>query len=112
MSRTRAELRFKVLAILTSGDVGQEPSGEDAAAIDKYIDDAIDELSAKNIVYVQDADDVPGELFSNLAEYVANAAADEFAGKMDKDKKRYLENELRVIARQMPGYGPQEVVYF
>jgi hypothetical protein len=35
MSRTRAELRFKVLAIITGGDVGQEPSAEDADAIDK-----------------------------------------------------------------------------
>lgn len=112
MSRTRAELRFKVLAIITGGDVGQEPSGEDAAAIDRYIDDAIDELSAKNIVAIQDADDIPNDTFSNLAEYVANAAADEFGGKMDKEKKRYIENELRVISRQTPGYGPQEVEFF
>lgn len=110
MSRTRAELRFKVLAILEGG--GQTPAAEDANAIDRYINDAIDELSAKSIVYVQDADDIPNDLFSNLAEYVANAAADEFGGKMDKDKKRYIENELRVIARQVPGYGPQTAEYF
>lgn len=112
MARTRADLRFKALAILTGGDVGQSPSDEDAADLDKYIDDAVEELSAKSIVTIQDVDAIENSLFSNLAAFVANAAADEFGGKMDKDKKRYLENELRVIARQIPGYGPQEVTYF
>lgn len=112
MPRTRAELRFKALAIFTGGDVGQAPSDEDAADIDKYIDDAIDELSAKTIVTITNPDEIENALFSNLAAYVANAAADEFGGRMDKDKKLYLENELRVIARQIPGYGPQQTSYF
>lgn len=112
MSRTKAETRFKVLAILTGGDVGAVPSDEDASALDGYINDAIDELSAKSIVYIQDPDDVPNDVFSNYCEFIANAAADEFGGKSDPAKKRMIENELRVIARQTPGYGPQQVEYF
>lgn len=112
MSRTQAELRFKVIAILTGLGVGSVPSAEDAASVDGYSQDAVDELSSKNIVYVQDLDDIPGELFLTFAEYVANAAADEFGGKSDPQRKRFLENELRNIARQTPGFGPQQVEYF
>lgn len=112
MSRTRAEARFKVLAILVNSGVGEVPAAEDADAIDRYIDDAVDELAAKSIVYVQDPDAIPNDLFSNFCEYIANAAADEFGGKMDANKKKFLEKELRVIGRQTPGYGPQEVEFF
>jgi hypothetical protein len=69
MSRTRAELRFKVLAILTGGDVGQEPSAEDADAIDGYIDDAIigqkhrrGVVGKNHRLHQDDADDIPNEL--------------------------------------------------
>jgi hypothetical protein len=83
MSRTRAELRFKVLAIITGGDVGQEPSAEDADAIDKYIDDARGDLSAKTASSTFRTRTISRTIRFPFAEYVANAAADEFGGKMD-----------------------------
>jgi hypothetical protein len=112
MSRTRADIQFKALAILTNGDVGAAPSAEDADALNGYIDDEVDELNADGTVYIADPDDLPNELFLTFSKLVANAAADEFGGKSDDARALQLRNRLRVIARATPGYGPQQVVYF
>jgi hypothetical protein len=112
MSRSRADLRFKALSIIVGGDVGQAPSNEDATALDAYIDDEVAELQAKSIVYISDLDAIENEIFGTLAQLVANAAADEFGGRSDPQKKLYYENQMRNITRQTPGYGPQETSYF
>lgn len=112
MPKTRAQLRNKAYDILVGGDAGQIPSDEDASAIDGYIDPVIARLSAKNSVYIQDAEAIEDELFLDLAELVANAAQSEFGGQQDPKKEQFHVNELRVITRQTPGYGPQHVEYF
>jgi hypothetical protein len=43
---------------------------------------------------------------------VANAAADEYAGQSSEQLALQYRNRMRVIARQTPGYGPQETCYF
>lgn len=112
MSKTREQLRNKAYDILVGGDAGQTPSSEDADAIDGYIDPVIAKLAAKSSVYIQDADAVEDELFIDLAKLVANAAQDEFGGVIDPNKDLYHTNQLRVLTRQTPGYGPQQVDYF
>ena len=112
MSKTRADIQFKVLAILTGGDIGQIPSAEDATAIDGYIDDEVAELNADGTIYISDPDDLADELFLTFSKLVANAAADEFGAASDENKAQQLRNRIRVIARQTPGYGPQEVEFF
>lgn len=112
MSKTRAQIQFKVLAILTGGDVGQNPSGEDAEAIDAYIDEEVEELNADGSVYIGDPDTLDDALFLTFCKLVANAASDEFGGKPDEAKAQMLRNRLRVLTRQTPGYGPQAVDYF
>jgi hypothetical protein len=112
MTKTRADIQFKALSIITGGDVGQAPSAEDAATLDGYIDDEVEELSADGTAYISDPDELPEELFITFCKLVANAAADEFGGKSDEMKAQQLRNRLRVIVRQTPGYGPQQVEFF
>lgn len=112
MSKTRAQIQFKVLAIITGGDVGFAPSAEDASTIDGYIDDEVAELAADGTIYIDDPDDLPDELFLTFCKLVANAAADEFGGQSNEQAALAYRNRLRVIVRQTPGYGPQEVTYF
>ena len=112
MSKTRAQIQFKVLAIITGGDVGAVPSAEDASTIDGYIDSETAELAADGTIYIDDPDDLPDELFLTFCKLVANAAQDEFAGQSNEQLALQYRNRLRVIARQTPGYGPQEVTYF
>lgn len=112
MSKTRAEIRFKALAILTGGDVGADPSAEDAEALDGYIDSEAAEINADGTAYIGDVESLEDELFMSFCQLVANAAADEFGGRHDPAKALLWRNRLRVIARQTPGYGPQQVEYF
>lgn len=112
MSKTRAELRNKAYDIIVGGDAGQTPSAEDADAIDGFIDPVIARLGVLNAVYVQDAEAIEDELFLDLAELVANAAQSEFGGGEDPKKELYHVNRMRVLTRQTPGYGPQQVEYF
>jgi len=112
MSKNRADIQFKVLAILTGGDIGQIPSAEDATVINGYIDDEVDELNADGTIYIADPDDLPNELFLTFCKIVANAAADEFGAQSNEQVAMQYRNRLRVIARQTPGYGPQVTEYF
>jgi len=112
MSKTRQDIQFKVLAILVGGQVGTDPSAEDASTIDGYIDSQVAELNADGTVYIADPDDLDDGLFMEFCKLVANAAADEFGGQSNEQIGQQLRNRVRVIARQQPGYGPQQVVYF
>lgn len=112
MSKTRAEIQFKAFAILTGGDVGMGVSAEDATDLNGYIDSVVAEVNADGTIYINDPDELPDELFITFCKLVANAAADEFAGTSDETKAIILRNRLRVLSRQTPGYGPQEVAYF
>lgn len=112
MSKTRADIQFKALAILTGGDVGASPSAEDAVTLDGYIDTEVAEINVDGTTYISDVDALNDELFITFSKLVANAAADEFGGSSNEDKAKSLRNRIRVLARQTPGYGPQVVEFF
>lgn len=112
MSKTRAEIQFKVLSILTGGDVGSNPSSEDADTINGYIDSVVAELGEDGSTYIGDPDDLDDGLFVTFCKLVANAAAEEFGAQSNEQIAQQLRNRLRVLTRQTPGYGPQQVEYF
>lgn len=112
MSKTRVQIQFKVMSILVGGIIGDAPSAEDAAAIDGYIDSEVAELSSDGTIYIDDPNALPDELFTQFCKLVANAAADEFGGTSNEAKAQSIRNRIRVIVRQTPGYGPQQVEYF
>jgi hypothetical protein len=109
--KTRAEIQFKVLAILTGGDVGTNPSAEDAKAIDGYIDAMVAELASDEI-YIADPDTLNDDIFINFCKLVADAAAEEFGGKSNPQSAQYFHNRIRAITRPRPGYGPIDSQYF
>lgn len=112
MSKTRSEIQFKALAILTGGDVGANPSAEDAVALDGYIDSEAAEINSDGTTYIDDVDALNDEFFIAFSKLVANAAADEFGGKSNDQLAMQLRNRIRVLARPTPGYGPQMVEFF
>jgi len=112
MSKTRDDIHRKVIAILTGGDISAPVSAEDANTIDGYIDDQVAELGSDVTTFISDPDDLDDGLFSVFCKLVANDAADEFGGQSDPQKAQLLRNRIRVLVRQTPGYGPQQVEYF
>jgi hypothetical protein len=112
MSKTRADIQKKALDILVGGDVGASMSNEDATALDGYIDSEVAELNQDGTTYISDPDDLEDALFVTFAKLVANAAAEEFGGASNEQSAQMLRNRIRVLTRQTPGYGPQQVDYF
>jgi hypothetical protein len=112
MSKTRAQIQFKVVSILVGGDVGTPVSAEDADTINGYIDSEVAELSADGTTYIQDPDDLDDSIFNIFCKLVANAAADEFGGKSDENLGKTLRNRLKALVSQIPGYGPQQIEWF
>jgi hypothetical protein len=112
MSKTRVQIQFKVLSILVGGDVGSNPSAEDATAIDGYIDDIVAEVNEDGTTYIDDPDNLDDGLFLTFCKLVANAAAEEFGAQSNEQNALQWRNRLRVLTRQTPGYGPQQVEYF
>lgn len=112
MAKTRDDIHRKVIAILVGGDVGMDVSDEDAETIDGYIDALVDELGLDATAYIADANDLENGMFMTFCKLVANDAADEFGGKTDETKAAQLRNRMRVLVRQAPGYGPQQVAYY
>ncbi|MGW1422699.1 hypothetical protein ACWAT4_21595 [Bradyrhizobium manausense] len=112
MSKTRAEIQKKALDILVGGDVGASMSAEDATTLDGYIDSVVSEINADGTTYIGDPNDLDDELFLSFSKLVANAAAEEFGGKSDESMAQQMRNRIRVIKRQTPGYGPQQVEFF
>jgi hypothetical protein len=111
MSKTRAEIQKKALDILVGGDVGASMSDEDSTTLDGYIDSVVAEINADGTTYIGDPDDLDDELFLTFSKLVANAAAKSSAA-LPTSSWRKMRNRIRVITRQTPGYGPQEVEYF
>jgi hypothetical protein len=112
MSKTRAEIQKKALDILVGGDVGASMSAEDSTTLDGYIDSIVAEINADGTTYIGDPDTLEDELFMTFSKLVANAAAEEFGGTSNEQLAVQMRNRIRVITRQTPGYGPQEVSYF
>jgi hypothetical protein len=111
MSKTRAQIQFKVLMILTGGDVGTNPSAEDADNIDGYIDSVVAELATDSI-YIADPDTLDEDIFVTFCKLVADAAAEEYGQKSNPQLAQLWRNRLRTIKRPTPGYGPQATEYF
>ena len=111
MAKTRAQIQFKVLALLTGGDVGLNPSAEDAENIDGYIDSVVAEL-ASDMIYIPDANALDEDIFVPFCKLVADAAAEEYGGKSNPQIAQLIRNRIRVIKRPAPGYGPQDTVSY
>jgi hypothetical protein len=112
MSKTRQQIQFKTISILVGGDVGFDPSAEDATAVDGYIDSVVAELNADETTYISDPDNLADELFVPFCKLVANAAAEEFGGKSDETLAKAMRNWIKRLSSQTPGYGPQQTSYF
>lgn len=112
MSKSRQDIQFKVVSILVGGDIGAPVSAEDADTINGYIDSEVAEMNADGTTYIDDPDALDDGLFTTFCKLVANAAAEEFGGQSNEQTAQQLRNRIRVLTRQQPGYGPQQVEFF
>jgi len=118
-TRTRRDLIDRALSELGVIAAGQTPSAEDVSAVDQLVDAVCDELSTREIVYI----DAPGEpgpdggeiepgVFLPLASWLANVAAPDFGAQYSPEVEAALETRLRRITATRPTYQPMQAEHF
>jgi hypothetical protein len=76
--RTRPDLVNRVLKLTGVVSPGQPTDPEDYATVDNNLDSWLRKLAAGEIVYVADANNIPGAWFEDLAAILAGFAGVEF----------------------------------
>ena len=98
--RTKADLVNAVIGNLGGLAIGQAPNVEDVAMVSGEIDSMLRMFAALDIVYIADADNIPGAVFSPLADMIAGELANDW-GKSDGDFAQLISRGLGVP----PGSG-------
>src|SRR5688572_28607176 len=101
--KTRAELIREVLETLGALAVGQTPSSEDYNAIDNRIEPILNELRARRVIDIPDAEEFEDEVFLALADVVTGYSASAYVASqirgMDMETFRLrAESRLRYIS--------------
>jgi hypothetical protein len=97
--KTREELVAEALTeLFADGGSGQSPDAEDRDAVDRKVDGLIEELAARNIVTVSDAQ-IPPEWFGPLAELLAEACGPRFGRPKNAALREDAEARLKVMTR-------------
>jgi hypothetical protein len=86
--RTSTDLVAKVLSILGVVAAGQTVEVEDFETVSQNLDSIFRKLSALELVYVADPNNIPGEWFSDLADIVAGEVCTDF-GSSAEDTMRF-----------------------
>lgn len=115
MTKTRAELVTRALLKLEVIGEGQSPSAGESEKADSVVDGLIASLRSRDIVDVEDVEEIPIEWFEQLADCLAYASGSDFGRGGDTvllGKKQMAESELRVMTSGGPTYEVMRAEYF
>lgn len=115
--RTEADLVQKILEKLGVVPEGVAPNVEDTARVTANLPSLIEELAARQIVYVPDIENIPGAWFLSLAKVCAYELRDEFgiAGESLADLARANTEaiaNLQTMTYGRPTFEPLRTVSF
>lgn len=111
-TKTRADLVAQALANLNALEAGQEPSAEDASAVDDHVDGMLAYLASEGAAYIGDDDAIPAAMLGPLADYLAEDAAPEFGRPTNPATMELALRRMRIINRALPLYTPLQTDYF
>lgn len=106
-TKTRAQLIERAGAAIGVKEPGEALSPEDYNTLDNLVDPLIGQLSADEIIYVQDSEEIPVEYFIPLANLLANMAGPDFGSPVNDEARARDERTLRRLASTRPTYVPQ-----
>jgi hypothetical protein len=112
VTKTRDQLIERAGINLGLVQPGEALSTEDYATLDNLVDPLIEQLSADNVVYIDDADAVAVRVFIPLAAVLANFAGPSFGSPINDQAMLRDTNTLKRINASGPFYTPQEGHYF
>ncbi len=100
--RTEQDLITEVLANLGVLAAGQAIDPEDNAYVSEKLDSIFRKLAALEIVYIADANNIPGVFFSDLADIVAGEVATKF-GVTSDDYQKLVDKGLGGVSTPIGG---------
>jgi hypothetical protein len=108
--KTRAQLIERAAAAIGVKEPGEALSSEDYDAFDNLVDPLIAQLSADGIYYVNDADEIPVEIFIPLANLLGNMAGPDFGSPVNDQAQARDEGILRRLASTKPTYVTAKIM--
>lgn len=112
MAKDRRQLIYRTLRNLGALPQGHTPDVQEYEAIDNIVDPVIEDLIARDIVYIEDVDAIEDQYFLALAHVVAGAALPEFGLQNDAAMTARAikgEMDLQKAAATHPTYKPLEI---
>lgn len=103
-TKTRDQLVDRALQKLMIVGSGQAPQAEDQELVDGFVDTTIDDLSARDIIVIQDDDAIEFSMFEWLADCLSQNAASSFGKPRDPNLTEYAEAKLKRIRFVDPTY--------
>jgi len=115
--RTQADLIAKILEKLNVVPEGQAPEVEDSARVARNLPSLIEELAAREIVYVPDLENIPDPWFLSLASISAYELRNEFGvtGEFEATLQRGNVEailKLKEMTRGRPTFEPLKTLSF
>jgi len=113
--KTRRDLVDEALGVLGVVGSGQSPEVEDVAKVDGKINATIDDLRARDVIYIPDYDEIDTEIFLDLATCVAGKCMADFGLANDPRITAMAvvaENSLSIKSAQGPTYTRLRTEYF
>jgi hypothetical protein len=122
--RTQTDLILEALANLGVLAAGQAPDVEDVQYVQEKLDSIFRMLAGLDIAYIADANNIPGALFSPLADIVAGECAAKFGCSPDDFTKLTQKGlgvppgagagamAIKAITRGRPTFEPVRAFYF
>jgi hypothetical protein len=111
MAKTRADLINRALKDLGVLPVGQTANDEEYESVGDLVDVVVADLSARDIYYVSDPNNIEDEAFIHLGRYLAWIAAPEFGLQNDAgiaSLGQLAEVNLKIIQSERPTYKTAE----
>lgn len=105
ITKTRSQLKERAAKDLGIIEPGETLSTEDGDTFDGLIDPLIAQLSADDIITIQDDEAIEVEYFLPLARLLANIAGPDFGSPINEEAKRADEAVLKRMAATRPSYA-------
>ena len=115
--RTESDLITKILEKLGVVPEGQAANQEDIARVEGNLQSVIDELAAREILFVPDINSIPNEWFLSLAKICAYELRNEFGitGEFEATLRNGNDEaigNIKVMTRGRPTYEPLKTLSY
>lgn len=110
--KTRTQLIHRALAVIGALEPGEAPSTEDFNTMDNLVDPLIAQLTADEVIYIDNSEEIPVAYFMPLANLLGNMAGPDFGSPVNIEAKMTDEATLKRITSTRPTYAEAKGSYF